>query len=455
MHESTSRFLCQAAFACLGFLPLILCLGWAALQYVPFYHSWQDHTWERRLSTAIGYQVQVGSVRQSKPRQLILEDLELFDPEDEKILVGRADEVVLNMGSSQWRLVLRGAELEGQQLKKQWLHFHDHLLCRPHSRPHARLSEVVLQADKLTLRDGTALPVVLEAVSGTLWSQAASDMVDSQAPAQTNLRFGFQLGNPDESCDLRVQRIHEAGTQATNLWLSANAAIPNQLLQQVWEPAARLGPLAQVRGGLHWRSDARGWTADIGQNTPALLIENVDFGDLTWNAPSEITGKGSLFLQSASFSSAGLEHVQGRVMCQNGRVSQALLLDAQRRIGLRLAESVMTTPIQDIPFRVCSFEFDANLSSLAIKGLLQQGRIIVDGPADRPTQVLVGEPLDSIARIQDLIPMLDSRHLRNGRRENDLPSSDLARRVLRGLPKQPAQLANGDGLQAVSNELQR
>ena len=403
----------------LGLLPLVACVCWSCAHGLPQYRNWRKNVWEDRLSNLTGFRVQIGTVVERRPNHVSFHDLQIVRHED-GVTIAQAQDAELLLGNfSQFNLIVTGLEVELTKLGTQMHLVHERLLCRPTQ------SRTILniRANDSTLH---AAGEKFEVTNALAKLETSKD--------ETHFRMQFQLPSTEARSELHLKRIHTPSSQATFGSLAAATPLRISLVQHVWHFAERFGSEATLLGKLHWSCDETNWVVSVTQpketesQKVGLLLEDVDFENLTWNDPAEITGKGSIWIQQAEFNSRRLGSAQGGIWVANGRICKPLLLEAKSRLGVRLAGSLVQSTIQDIPFKSLAVGFEISPPLLNVAGLLGNGVMMVDGTDAEPIS-LVAQPETSGAPLLAIIPILDSR-----RQDQELPQGRLAREVLHYLP---------------------
>lgn len=443
LHQSTSRFLSQVSFLVLGVVPLCICLVWSILQYVPFYQASQVRAWEKRLSVG-RFKVKIERVQELRPGRVRLSGLRVLDRENNKSEFARVAQALLTQGISYHHVVLSEPEVDARYLNRQWAEVHEGLLCRPGDSA----SSIHVSAAKVALHTGQR-QFQLNHFDARIHSK----------PNETDLHCEFGMHAEDQGCEITVRRMHIQGQESTYGAVSSKLPIPTEVVQHLWRPADRLGTKATMKGALQWHTSDRGWNVSIGarpvisgDDQPlGVHIEGIDFGTLTWNEPAELTGLGNLWIHEAALSSRGLERMRGIAHCENGRVSQSLLLQAENHLGLQVSDAVRRSPTQDIAFRVAAFSFDATPSQLTLAGLMNNGVMFADGAAsDTVLSPLVAQPTRTQLVLSDLIPVLNARRMASPVEgapaeassvatdpEQHLPKALLAKSLLQWIPAEP------------------
>jgi hypothetical protein len=356
---------------------------------LPHYRQWRVQRWEARLTELLAFQVDLGGLQELAPSRFVLLDLEIQHPESREV-IAKAPRVEINRYRQQWLVRVVELEVEGEALANAWQVLHDAFLCLPRrgsNETHLRFERVKVHGptESHAMREAS-VKFATKPDATFLWTEFELE-TEGGYEGRTNAASSSDATQLAPIM-LSLMRRHSQGRQATHIKLHAEQQnpLPCSLAQLIWRPAAQLGSQAYVYGAVEveYLGDGRSWRAAIGespkptigkrgevadggdaqQSEPeGLVIVGVDFENLCWNAPADLTGNGWLKLEQALISDRQIEFLRGAAETRSGRISTALLRRANQQLQLALAPELTGSTPPDTAFLAAYFAFQLDAGS--------------------------------------------------------------------------------------------
>lgn len=245
MHETTSKWLCRAAFVVLAVLPALWLLGLGLVRVLP----WHRHAWESRLSEQLGVEIRLSEITHPRPHVLRLDGVNVVDPETGQPLA-TADSLRADNRGDACLLTAQGLSLKTTGLARLSARLHERLLCS------AAAPAVVFTSDEVNLLAATThdrlhdISAQLEAGPNGPRAVIRFRAVETAAePAQLRLERNRRLGEPSTRIELATG---PAGlpTRLAAPWTpeGAPAATTEELFHGILtcETAAQSGQLRRI-----------------------------------------------------------------------------------------------------------------------------------------------------------------------------------------------------------------
>ncbi|MCA9134827.1 MAG: hypothetical protein KDA45_16780, partial [Planctomycetales bacterium] len=355
VHETTARGLCQLTFALLGLLPLLFCLVWSGLHFLPAYHRLRAQQWEQSLSAQLGVHVSLAAFEARTPERFALHGMHLTHPET-GVSLGRIRLVEVERKAGQWSLRLTEAELERRQLAATWKIVHDWVLCRP--QQHAQALKIAI--DQLTLRAASSqeqlreIAVQLLPTREALLANVEFRLADSASLPSNGQAAGAQ------ATQWIIKRHHGRDQAKTEMWLkTGDTPLPCGLVVGLVPRAELLGTAATFTGTLHLTAYDNTWWAQLTETTFA----GVDMSQLTLASDVPLSGTGELYLKQAALGPQRLEYAHGHSVIRHGRMASQLFLALGRHLGIALRP---TNAVSSYGFDSLQFGFDLRQAQLRL-----------------------------------------------------------------------------------------
>ncbi|MCA9128425.1 MAG: hypothetical protein KDB22_15165 [Planctomycetales bacterium] len=348
MHESTSRGLCRLAFMILAVGPLVLCSIWSAATLLPQYDRWHRGSWERLLSSKLGLRVSIESSEWLSPNRVQLSSIR-FENLETNALVAEIESADLRLYSSRSEAYLAKPVIHAGQIQETWNLLHDRLLCHPDDM--ARLAD--LSADQLLVHGDVDDHLLRDVRLRLDPAKQDPEIWLAFVPPQSNTPSGdTQQEENTETVRpsvLIVQRQRNASRAETVADLKTGAhSLPGNLLAAFYPAFEKLGDQARFLGSVHLVRRRSSWNIEPAPKnaadkngiaeTPKFIVQDIDFGRLTWGTNAYVQGFGSMSIWDLQTTNYGIERLHGNVLIQarSGESGR----DAPASISSRFLESV-------------------------------------------------------------------------------------------------------------------
>ena len=390
LHIKTRRFICRAAFLIFGVVPLAAAVSWAAVVNSAGHLS----AVREQLADRLGMAVSLNSVVYPQPGVMLLEGLQLRDPDTDQVIATvrtvqveqHADHELVVLSQGELNIVAAG-----------------------------NLNRLVNQALRPSVDTKTGdRPIRI--IAGDLivrWPGGVQTLTDTQANIGANdnaksLSASFHLANLPMPLKLQIERTSESQNRGTKITLdTGDAPLPCSLLCAVLNRDNRLGPQSTLRGKLQASEMPDGWQAEfVGQ------LEQIDLNAaITDQFPHQLSGMATLDVKHAVVHAGRLEQFQGTVQAGPGIVSSSLVAAAAEMLGMRRE----FTQIYQPPAADGRISYEALAADLR----LENGRLIVNGRCGGKTGIVLrgkdgtilsestAGPVSMVALVKMLVP--DSR----------------------------------------------
>ncbi|MEY4567495.1 MAG: hypothetical protein RLY14_2465 [Planctomycetota bacterium] len=379
LHESTRKLACRALVLFFGLLPTLLTLIWCGLSFLPLYRQWQGNTWQKTLEQQLGFDIEIFQALSLGPRQVQLQNLELFNPETHQAIAS-IDSVLLTRFDDGWEMQVGTVELQSSEFLSSAKQLHDRLLCVP------REDGILLRLNIDQLRIQT------EIASPQVFSEFQVEWSSHQNESLLSVR-AYHNGDKklSDKVLVRATRSHESSRPRTQwLFRSGSSEISATLLSAIWPGAARLGENACFNG------DVR---AEIGDESMTFSVDGrldrVSLDELTRKLPQGLAGSGRIDAFRATVRDHQLVQASGQLtVAGGGSLHRTWLLRAGSMLGLRLRDGLYTKGPTFVHFdqMVCQFDWDRD-------GLQLQGRL-------PPIELAASEkPISGVIAIDGLGPL--------------------------------------------------
>jgi hypothetical protein len=430
IHETTSRGLCQLGFLAFAVLPLLICLTFCSLQFIPAYQRLRAGWWEQWLAAKLGVDVSVVAFEAQAPEKFALHGVRLSNPET-GASIGRVALVEVQRVGGQWGLRLNHPVLEERQVPQAWDIVHDWFLCRP--QQYTQAARISMHELKIHSPDGDQelkdISIKLIPSSKALLVAMGFQWSDGRPQTSTSL----SATNEPQS-QLIIKRYHDVELPKTELQLRTGATpLPCMLAKGLIPHIERMGSEARFDGVLNLETRGEHWSGRITNG----CFSSVDLGQLTWNSGTSITGTGRMTVEHAAFHDRGLELARGRIEVENGQIPSPLLVAACKHleIGLRSMNTVSHYAFDRLGFFV-----DLRYSSINLAGGVEDAH----GPlaARLESQWPQTLPLDRVIAVLD--EGSPEQTAPAGNAANTIPESWLAKHAMLWLPLGPDQTSDSN-----------
>ncbi|MEM7475580.1 MAG: hypothetical protein AAF483_11370 [Planctomycetota bacterium] len=327
-------------------------LAWSISQYLPPYQTWVAAQWEREMEQALGFDVDVLSAENYAPYRTRLHGVRLRDREN-RVTIATAEYLDVDRGGSKDVVVAHQVQLEGPRLPDAWRFLHDSYLCVPADRDR----NIDLRLDSVEIhREGESQKFAGQAL-----------IVPSQQETKVNLKLTLQHESqqPSEPVSVFATRVHDSDSKTTRIDLQTGATpLPCSLLRALVPATSNLGDRARLLGSLRCELNPKGWSVRIGspnRRNPALIIYDVDYSRLTWNAPEIVAGNGWISLCSLEMHQDAFSKASGVIGVQSGEIDRRFLQNLQRMTGSWLRPDLAAAQAGTEGFGAFSLWFHLNV----------------------------------------------------------------------------------------------
>jgi hypothetical protein len=405
LHESTQRGLCRLSFGLFGLLPLVCCLAFSAVQFLPAYHRWRAAAWEQWLSTQLGIEIELAAIENRAPDRWVLHGVRLLHPESGATL-GCVPRVEVLARGGRWSVLLDEPELEGRQLTATWKMVHDWFLCRPQQYSRA----AAIGANRLIIR-------------GVDKTDEFSNIIVRMQPEQSELALDIQFRMSGEKIAakkepaslLKIRRNHTENRLMTNLQLQTATPLPCQLFHGLLPSTANFGEGATFTGLLDWQMRNAEWQLQLSD----VNLQQVDFGNLGRWLGNKLSGRGMIYVHQATISNNHLETAVATIAAESGSISSDLLFNLAKHLDIELRQ---TNPVAVHAFESAFFTINIEPQWLQLAGRLPGDALLSDaiGPLARRAQERWGTSVP-LAKLIDLL------------QDSDVDTDSHSQSVARGL----------------------
>lgn len=362
MHEATQRALCRTAFVVAGALPVFVSLAFVLIQFFPAYQGWRARHWEQWLEQQLGIDVTVAAVEPLSPHRLMIHGVKLGHPESQAT-VGRIKCIELSFGLRGCAASLLSLELEAKQLKTASKIIHDFFLCRPER--HAQALEIKVNELNIRGRD----------VDSIAFKDVKVDVHPLAQALVASVKFCHSDVSPGETIEFKIKRDREELQPATRIeLLTGSTPLPCWLLAEFSPALETLGNTAALTGSLEINGDNEEYRLELRR----VLVTGIDLSRWTAVLATPLTGQGQLYLNSAICSHRGLEFADGRLLAQSGRISQALLVAANKYLDVWLSADVQTGLVSTLCYENLALDFTLSIDGIRLQGALVESNAVSD-----------------------------------------------------------------------------
>lgn len=397
MTDAARRFYCRTGFVLGCFLPTLIVAVWIAVRCSPLHAAWQEQAWRQAISRTLGLAARVESIAEPRPGAYVLTHVSLHDPDAPSTSPPLASAKRVEIARGPTGLVILASEtaVASEHLPRLWTVLHERLVRGPElseSAVHVALSSLTLAAPQAAPEHSLTLTDVrLQLASNTNKAQAALEF-----------RVAGAAGEPAR---LAITRDRAQLPVATKWELHSGATpLPCSALAPCLPPVAQLGNKATFFGTLQvatrdqsWDAELAGWFREVNLDT----LVSAQF-------PHKLTGLADVTLNKALWQHGRLTSAAGNLQARGGTVSQSLLDEAQRSLGMAQAPRDQRTPPQR-RYSELALGFALDGSELRIAGQCAQapeatvladgGRAILLASAERA--------VEPVALVRALLPQSD------------------------------------------------
>jgi len=412
LHDTTRRFLCQAAFVLLGVVPLLGVGGWCWLRHA----NRQAAAEAEQLSRQLGATLLIADMEHVRPGAVRYRGVALVNPETRQIvarcaaLEARHRSLPDAEGVSRptLELTLREPEVMADQTEE----LARVLLAVMQSRTALGDPAIRVTLGDLALRSGSTVH----------WLTGVDARVDTLAGGvQAEIAFRVVGLNMGEPAKIRVGRNRQLVPPATGVEFSTgDIALPCTLLAAFVPEFGQAGLQSQFQGWFWANAGSGGWSGAV-----AGQLSNVDLDRVTsqWTV-HKISGLARLELQAA-FRQGRLEKAAGNLVATKPDVaSRSFLAAAVERLGLGRGIEPLT-PSDLVPYDQLALGFEIDTQGVVLKGLCHHtlpGTILAERYQPLLSAAPSPQPIESLVRA--LAPAGASQ----------VPANQASERLMRLLP---------------------
>jgi hypothetical protein len=375
MHERTQRALAQLLFVVCCAVPTLITIVIIGVTRSPWYHRGVVKDFEQDISTQIGTQVSVESLRTLSPTQYEIGGMKLLEPETGREIL-RVANVDWRQTESETALVLHQPELRAAQLKSAWRLFHDRFLRHPDrtQRP------LQFAANDLTIHSA-ASSMTLRDVDAAVFEDNQSITANVQAI----------LASAEDQLPILINVTRDrTGAQPTTIWTinTGGTSLPcSALADYLPEYIAVLGPEATFTGTMRFAVNEEGWTLDLG----GCRFDKVALDRLFEKQSHRISGTASIELQKGLIQPGQRMEWLGTMRAQEGALSQSLLAALNEHLGVEIAQ---IEGDGDVTYQQLSMRFELFDTQLMVQGICDTE----PGYGSLPPYIMICGPEHAIAR---------------------------------------------------------
>ncbi|TWU59352.1 hypothetical protein Poly51_21400 [Rubripirellula tenax] len=355
MHERTQRAMARMMFVFCCAVPTSISLTIIVVMATPWYARRVKSHFESELSRDTGLVVQIGTLTQTAPTSIRIDELRLIEPEtsEEVAYVRQLDWV---NRPAEVSILLHQPKLHSRTLPGAWRLIHDRFLCRPeHTGKPIRFA-----ANDLTIADGVTGGLTMTDVDA--WIEPTQDAVEASIQGVlAQSKTGTPIG-------ITFRRDRSGASPATDWTVDThdNALPCTTLAKYVPGPIGNLGNESTFAGSLRWHlpggfaNDSSWWIDIAGDFSDVALDQVFEKQSHRW------TGRANIHLDRCRFEPGTSIDVAGTLRVGDGQIGRSLLAAANRNLGfeLRLPEGT-----EDIPFDRIAMRFSLNDTQLRLDGI--------------------------------------------------------------------------------------
>jgi hypothetical protein len=330
-------------------------LGVCVAETIPAFQRARAATWAARLAAQLGCRVEVDAVELRAPNRRILHGVKLLHPETGQLMV-RLQAADIYDNAAGYALMLQNPDILEEQVPEFYRLVHDNML----TRPVAGLQVTVAMLHDVSWRGSRKIPlrdVRLELRRDSRQTTAA-------------LTFGLD-GLGGQPTTLQFSRKHLVERACSHLQLNTGAMrLPAQWLSLFAPRLVLPGATAEWLGQFELDVAQHGWSlAGSGQ----FLALNPS---LITGSPV-ISGRAQMTATDLRISEQGLECFKGRLMIEEGRISDELI-GAVRWLGIQPAPAIARSTGMAHPFERLAVDVHLDARGLQLHPAMESQAIAID-----------------------------------------------------------------------------
>ncbi len=317
LHDRTRRRLCRGLFLLFGLLPTSVVLAWSAVINGESYQA----AFCQKVSSAIGCDVQISSLSYKRPEIILLDGLQLVDPETSEVLFS-SQHTEIRQDEESISIIVFKPELQVSHCN-WWYPILERRLRLNKKSPaiHLSAAEIILswQKEKQTLKDCT-----VDFNSFDQGNRAQITFCISDAPSSP-IQLQFDRFNP--------QQPNSKGRPTSSFELNTGATpLPCSLLAVALERENPFGSQSTFQGIMRGNDSPTGWFVEIVEG----FINQIDVASLASRYfTGDYTGIAQIELRHALFHRGQAEQLECMIKAGRGSVSQNVLEAGKDALRLR------------------------------------------------------------------------------------------------------------------------
>ena len=327
MHENTQRRWLLAGFWAVCIMPTLWTIGWILSHQLDY----RTKRIERAISRELALDVRIGRVSYPRPRQVLLHEVSILDPETaEPLATARLLDVVrLRQGAI---VVASESSLQLSNVQELWELLEHRCLRRRWPEAH----RFDLYADDMTLKSER-------------WGQTVALVAqceDRPSGPQVDINFRLASDANPQPIHLRLKRRRIANELATVVHLACPQPIPTSLLGPDIELPRYFGTAAKFQGSLTV-VDAASGPPEVGLRQ--VTVSEIDLTQLVQWSPYHLSGTAIIHCPAAQFDAQGM-NATIRLETGPGQIGAPLLRSLADGLKCRWDARAVSRGQTPIPF---------------------------------------------------------------------------------------------------------